>query len=326
MEDLYRSDGTPKERILRLARRATRAGCPCAGCWPTFWKRGGGTCDPRRTVRSGQLPDPSGGPHHAEPGDVQGLRPSCLHLLLSRPLLHLERGALPGGLRLRGLPGVRHLPAGLRPRRPRLALPAWRIWCSVPASHRTASAAGRPPAPSERAARDGGACPALGRRRRGHEDPRVPRRGGRCPHPARSATRGAGACERTGWCARSTRPAPAPSTWRSPSPPTAPTAHVTVIHLGPPEHELLLAAGPGPRLPPGDTRLGSRRPPRPALPARPLVLAAAAQAAGYDLVLTGDRGVIGAGGQLGVLVAGALGAALRHRGGRGGAVRPTPTG
>ena len=61
-----------------------------AACWPTSSKREGGAYDPRRTVRSGELPDPSGGPHHAGPGDVQGLRPSRLHVLLPGPLLHLE--------------------------------------------------------------------------------------------------------------------------------------------------------------------------------------------------------------------------------------------
>ena len=51
---------------------------------------------------------------------------------------------------------------------------------------------------------------------------------------------------------------------------------------------------------------GTTRPLEARTAGKALILAAAAQVAGYDLVLTGDKGVIGAGGQLGVLVAAGL--------------------
>ena len=108
---------------------------------------------------------------------------------------------------------------------------------------------------------------------------------------------------------------------------------VTVIHLGPAQARALAAPGARPRLRPGGARLGRRRRPGPAPPGKAVVLAAAAQAAGFDLVLTGAAGVIDASGQLGVLLAAHLGVpcvtqvvgvAPRRRGGRRGRVEVTP--
>jgi electron transfer flavoprotein-quinone oxidoreductase len=42
MEDLYRSDGTPKERILRLARRATKGRVPIRQMLADLWGAGRG--------------------------------------------------------------------------------------------------------------------------------------------------------------------------------------------------------------------------------------------------------------------------------------------
>ena len=86
-----------------------------------------------------------------------------------------------------------------------------------------------------------------------------------------------------------------------------PNGHITVIHLGPPEHDTVLrqalARGCHRAIRIWDEEAAEAR-----IEGKAFVLAAAARAAGYDLVVTGDRGVIGAGGQLGVLVAGHLGA------------------
>jgi electron transfer flavoprotein beta subunit len=85
-----------------------------------------------------------------------------------------------------------------------------------------------------------------------------------------------------------------------------PNGHITVIHLGPPEHETFLrrslARGCHRAIRVWDEEVAEAR-----TSGKALVLAAAAQAAGYDLVLTGSRGVVQAGGQLGVLVAAHLG-------------------
>ena len=85
-----------------------------------------------------------------------------------------------------------------------------------------------------------------------------------------------------------------------------PNGHLTVIHLGPPQHDAflrqVLARGAHRAIRVWDEEAAEAR-----TSGKALVLAAAAQAAGYDLILAGDRGVIGAGGQLGVLVAGHLG-------------------
>lgn len=85
-----------------------------------------------------------------------------------------------------------------------------------------------------------------------------------------------------------------------------PNGHHTVIHLGPPEHESFLrhalAHGCDRAIRVWDDEAAEAR-----MAGKALILAAAAQAAGYDLVLTGSRGVIGSGGQLGVLLAAHLG-------------------
>ena len=85
-----------------------------------------------------------------------------------------------------------------------------------------------------------------------------------------------------------------------------PNGHVTVVHLGPPEHDqflrVALARGCARAI-----RIWDEEAAEALTAGKAVVLAAAAQAAGYDLVVTGDRGVIGTGGQLGVLVAGHLG-------------------
>jgi electron transfer flavoprotein beta subunit len=84
-----------------------------------------------------------------------------------------------------------------------------------------------------------------------------------------------------------------------------PNGHLTVIHLGPPEHDSFLrhalARGYDRAIRVWDAEVSEAR-----TAGKALILAAAAQAAGYDLVLTGSRGVIGSGGQLGVLLAGHL--------------------
>jgi electron transfer flavoprotein beta subunit len=81
-----------------------------------------------------------------------------------------------------------------------------------------------------------------------------------------------------------------------------PNGHVTVVHLGPPLHDSFLrhalARGCARAIRVWDEEVAEAR-----TAGKALVLAAAAQAAGYDLVLTGNRGVIGAAGQLGVLLA-----------------------
>ena len=85
-----------------------------------------------------------------------------------------------------------------------------------------------------------------------------------------------------------------------------PNGHLTAIHLGPPEHDsflrLALARGCDRAIRVWDDEAAEAR-----TAGKALILAAAAQAAGYDLVLTGSRGVIGSGGQLGVLLAAHLG-------------------
>ena len=87
---------------------------------------------------------------------------------------------------------------------------------------------------------------------------------------------------------------------------SGPNTEVTAIHLGPPDHEVwlrrLLARGADRVVRVWDEELAGLR-----APGKAAVLAAAAQAAGFDLVLTGAAGVLDAGGQLGVLVAARLG-------------------
>ncbi len=79
-----------------------------------------------------------------------------------------------------------------------------------------------------------------------------------------------------------------------------PNGQVTVIHLGPAENDGFLrealARGCARAIRVWDEEAGAAR-----TAGKAAVLAAAAQAAGFDLVLAGDCGVIGAGGQLGVL-------------------------
>ena len=84
-----------------------------------------------------------------------------------------------------------------------------------------------------------------------------------------------------------------------------PSGHLTVIHLGPPAHDSFLrqalARGCDRAIRVWDAEASEAR-----TAGKALILAAAAQAAGYDLVLTGSRGVVGSGGQLGVLLAAQL--------------------
>jgi electron transfer flavoprotein beta subunit len=84
-----------------------------------------------------------------------------------------------------------------------------------------------------------------------------------------------------------------------------PNGRVTVLHLGPPQHDSVLhhalARGCARAIRVWDDEAAEAR-----TAGKALVLAAAAQVAGYDLVLTGNRGVIGMAGQLGVLLAGHL--------------------
>jgi electron transfer flavoprotein beta subunit len=81
-----------------------------------------------------------------------------------------------------------------------------------------------------------------------------------------------------------------------------PNGEVTVIHLGPAENEGFLrealARGCRYAIRVWDEEAGAAR-----TAGKAAVLAAAAQVAGFDLVLAGDCGVVGAGGQLGVLAA-----------------------
>ena len=81
-----------------------------------------------------------------------------------------------------------------------------------------------------------------------------------------------------------------------------PNGQVTVIHLGPPDNEGFLREALARRCARAirvwDEEAGAAR-----TAGKAAVLAAAAQAAGFDLVLAGDCGVVGAGGQLGVLAA-----------------------
>ena len=85
-----------------------------------------------------------------------------------------------------------------------------------------------------------------------------------------------------------------------------PNGQVTIIHLGPAENErflrVALARGCARAVRVWDEEAAAAR-----TAGKAAVLAAAVQAAGYDLVLAGDKGVIGAAGQLGVLVAAQLG-------------------
>ena len=85
-----------------------------------------------------------------------------------------------------------------------------------------------------------------------------------------------------------------------------PNGHLTVIHLGPPEHDSFLrqalARGCDRAIRVWDDEAAEAR-----TAGKARILAAAAQASGYDLVLTGSRGVIGSGGQLGALLAAHLG-------------------
>ena len=85
-----------------------------------------------------------------------------------------------------------------------------------------------------------------------------------------------------------------------------PRTEVTVIHLGParagPWLRQALARGCDRAVRVWDDEAGNVR-----AAGKAVVLAAAAQAAGYDLILTGARGVLDASGQLGVLLAEHLG-------------------
>jgi electron transfer flavoprotein beta subunit len=85
-----------------------------------------------------------------------------------------------------------------------------------------------------------------------------------------------------------------------------PNGQVTVIHLGPAENEgflrQALARGCRQAIRVWDEEAAAAR-----TAGKAAVLAAAVQAAGFDLVLAGDCGVVGAGGQLGVLAAAHLG-------------------
>lgn len=85
-----------------------------------------------------------------------------------------------------------------------------------------------------------------------------------------------------------------------------PNGQITVVHLGPPENEAFLrdalARGCSQAIRVWDEEAGAAR-----TAGKAAVLAAVVQAVAPDLVLAGDRGVIGAGGQLGVLVAVQLG-------------------
>jgi electron transfer flavoprotein beta subunit len=87
-----------------------------------------------------------------------------------------------------------------------------------------------------------------------------------------------------------------------------PNGHVTAVHLGPPEHDSFLyqalARGCARAIRVWDDEAAQAR-----TAGKALVLAAAARAAGYDLVLTGNKGVVGGSGQLGVLLAAHLGVA-----------------
>ncbi len=123
----------------------------------------------------------------------------------------------------------------------------------------------------------------------------------------RNATPGVAGYGRSGWCpeidpagARALDLALALTSDR-------PNGHLTVVHLGPPEHDTFLrqalARGCDRAIRVWDAEASEAR-----TAGKALILAAAAQAAGYDLVLTGSRGVIGSGGQLGVLLAAHLGA------------------
>jgi electron transfer flavoprotein beta subunit len=85
-----------------------------------------------------------------------------------------------------------------------------------------------------------------------------------------------------------------------------PHGHLTVLHLGPPEHDSFLrrtlARGCDRAIRVWDDEAAEAR-----AAGAALILAAAAQAAGFDLILTGSRGVIGGAGQVGVLLATHLG-------------------
>jgi electron transfer flavoprotein beta subunit len=85
-----------------------------------------------------------------------------------------------------------------------------------------------------------------------------------------------------------------------------PNRQVSVVHLGPPENEPFLrdalARGCSRAIRVWDEEAGAAR-----TAGKAAVLAAAVQAVAPDLVFCGDRGVIGAGGQLGVLLAAQLG-------------------
>ena len=87
---------------------------------------------------------------------------------------------------------------------------------------------------------------------------------------------------------------------------TRPGVEVTALHLGPPETEpwlrRALARGAGRAVRIWDDEAAGLH-----AAAKAVVLAAAVEAAGFDLVLTGAAGVIDAGGQLGVLLAAHLG-------------------
>jgi electron transfer flavoprotein beta subunit len=85
-----------------------------------------------------------------------------------------------------------------------------------------------------------------------------------------------------------------------------PEVEVTAIHLGPADHEIwlrqLLARGADRVIRVWDEEFTGLR-----AAGKAVVLAAAAEAAGFDLVLAGAVGVLDAGGQLGVLLAAHLG-------------------
>ena len=184
-------------------------------------------------------------------------------------LLRVRQGARPHRLRLRGLPGVRHLPARLRPRRARLELSEG----GYGVRFRTT-------------------CPRSERRREGSgdEDPRPPRGGRRRAHPARARPaerpRARGVAG-----ARARRRERARSGARSRAEVPGGGRDVTVVHLGParpsPGCDRRSRAGPTDAV-----RVWSDELAGVTAPGKALVLAAAAQAAGFDLVLAGAAGVV----------------------------------
>ncbi len=76
MEDLYRSDGSPKAKIGHLMRRAAKGRVSTRRHARRPLGGGEGVpVIPDETLRSGELPHPPGSPHHARPGEL----PGCQH-------------------------------------------------------------------------------------------------------------------------------------------------------------------------------------------------------------------------------------------------------